>query len=426
MVIKIQIPENDEIHLKPIITVFGIGGAGGNAINNMISLKLNGVRFIAANTDAQSLEQSLADKKIQLGHKLTQGLGAGSDPLVGAAAAEESIKEIERYIEGSHMVFITAGMGGGTGTGAAAIVARAAKEKGTLTIGVITKPFNFEGKHRMNAAESGIVELKKYVDTLITIPNQNLFKISDEKTTFSNAFKLADKVLHSGIQGITDLMMMPGLINLDFADIKAVMNEMGNAVMGTGEADGENRAIRAAEAAIYNPLLAYSSMKGSKGILINITGGDDITLFEVDEAVNRIRQEVENDDTKIIFGSIFDEKLTGKIRVSIVATGIDSKQMRSNLIIQNKLTHSVNEETELSALRNDDYSEEPQQKQAIAHTSDNQNWLKKFIGKMATDLEITKKFSKKTSTDSSKMLLDENVYKTPAFIRRKNKESNND
>ena len=425
--INIKVPDKDEIHLKPIITVFGIGGAGGNAINNMIASKLDGIKFIAANTDAQSLEQSLAEKKIQLGHKLTQGLGAGSKPTIGAAAAEESIKEIERHITDSHMVFITAGMGGGTGTGAASIVAKTAKEKGILTIGVITKPFNFEGRHRMNIAEAGVTELKKHVDTLITIPNQNLFKISDEKTTFSSAFKLADKVLHSGIQGITDLMLMPGLINLDFADIKAVMNEMGNAVMGTGEADGENRAVRAAEAAIYNPLLAYSSMNGSKGILINITGGDDITLFEVDEAVNRIRQEVENEETNVIFGSTFDENLTGKIRVSIVATGIDSKPVRSNLILQNKTKNTVKKEAVAADLRKEkEEDDDSQQKQVITKTPDNPNWLKKFFGKMATDLEIKKRFSKKDSSNSSKMFLDENVYKTPAFIRRKNKETNND
>jgi len=422
-VINIQIPNKDEIHLKPIITVFGIGGAGGNAINNMIASKLEGVRFIAANTDAQALEQSLAEKKIQLGHKLTQGLGAGSKPSIGGAAAEESISEIKRHITDSHMVFITAGMGGGTGTGAASIVAKAAKDKGILTIGVITKPFNFEGRNRMKIAEAGVAELKKHVDTLITIPNQNLFKISDEKTTFSGAFKLADKVLHSGIQGITDLMLMPGLINLDFADIKSVMNEMGNAVMGTGEAEGENRAISAAEAAIYNPLLAYSSMNGAKGILISITGGEDITLFEVDEAVNRVRKEVENEDTNVIFGSTFDEKLTGKIRVSIVATGIDSKPAHANLLLQNKQPPVVKDKcvSNISISTPDPIK----QKQAVAEPQpDNQHWLKKFINKMASDLAIKKSSSEKKSSDSDKMLLDENVYKTPAFIRRKKKAHN--
>lgn len=424
MVINIQVPDNDKIHLKPIITVFGVGGAGGNAINNMIASGLGGIRFVAANTDAQALEQSLAERKIQLGHKLTQGLGAGSKSAVGAAAAEESINEIERHIGDSHMVFITAGMGGGTGTGAAAIVAKVAKEKGILTVGVVTKPFNFEGKHRMKVAEAGVMELRKHVDTLITIPNQNLFKISDEKTTFANAFKLADKVLHSGIQGIADLMLMPGLINLDFADIKTVMNEMGNAVMGTGEAEGENRATRAAEAAIYNPLLAYSSMSGAKGILINITGGEDITLFEVDEAVNRVRQEVENEDTNVIFGSTFDANLTGKIRVSIVATGIDAKSLHSNLILQNQRAAIAKEQP--SAAEEQIAAQHPlmQEQPVEAGPDSSPNWLKKFIGKMSSDLEISKKFSKKDSSDSSKVFLDENLYKTPAFLRRKKKEHN--
>jgi cell division protein FtsZ len=419
MAITINIPEKDQVHLRPIITVFGVGGAGGNAINNMIASNLQGIRFIAANTDAQALEHSLADKKIQLGNKLTQGLGAGSKSSIGAAAAEESISEIERQIADSHMVFITAGMGGGTGTGAASIIAKAAKEKGILTIGVITKPFNFEGRHRMKVAEAGVEELKKHVDTLITIPNQNLFKISDEKTTFANAFKLADKVLHSGIQGITDLMLMPGLINLDFADIKTVMNEMGNAVMGTGEAQGENRAIAAAEAAIYNPLLAYSSIGGAKGILINITGGDDITLFEVDEAVNRVRQEVDNEETNVIFGSTFDEKLTGRIRVSIVATGIDSKPARSNIIPQE---NKIKKEEYLLDIPTK--ATEHQAEEHVVEAPTNQNWLKKFIGKMASDLEMTKKFSKKDSNNQSKMFLDENLYNTPAFLRRKKKELN--
>ena len=422
MAINIQVPNKDKIHLKPIITVFGVGGAGGNAINNMIASNLEGIKFVAANTDAQALEQSLAERKIQLGHKLTQGLGAGSKASIGTAAAEESLNEIIRHIEGSHMVIIVVGMGGGTGTGASSIVAKASKEKGILTIGVVTKPFHFEGRHRMKTAESGIVELKKHVDTLITIPNQNLFKISDEKTTFSNAFKLADRVLHSGIQGITDLMIMPGLINLDFADIKAVMNEMGNAVMGTGEADGDNRATRAAEAAIYNPLLAYASISGAKGILINITGGEDITLFEVDEAVNRVRQEVANEDTNIIFGSTFNENLTDKIRVSIVATGIDSKPARPNLILQRKQTQPINQEKTPIAPLNKDVT--PKQEPVAPPEQDNNNWLSKFIQKMASDLKISKKLSNKNTSDSSKIFLDDNVYKTPAFIRRKKREHN--
>lgn len=288
MPIKIGIPKEEQTLRRPIITVFAVGGAGGNAINNMINSKLEGARFISANTDAQALEHSLAETKIQLGNQITNGLGAGANPDIGSAAAEEAITEIMDAIEGSNIVFITAGMGGGTGTGAAPVVARAAKEKGILTIGVVTKPFNFEGIRRMEIAEEGIAELAQYVDTLIVIPNQNLFKIADEKTTFSDAFKLADKVLYSGVQGITDLMMMPGLINLDFADIKTVMSEMGKAMMGAGEAEGENRAIKAAEAAISNPLLAHASMKGAQGVLINITGGNDPTIAWIDGLVLRV------------------------------------------------------------------------------------------------------------------------------------------
>jgi len=417
MAINIKVPDKDTVHLKPIITVFGVGGAGGNAINNMISSNLKGIKFVAANTDAQALEQSLADKKIQLGYKLTQGLGAGSNPSIGAAAAEESMDEISEHIADSHMVFITAGMGGGTGTGAASIIAKASKAKGILTIGVITKPFNFEGRHRMKTAEAGIADLKNHVNTLITIPNQNLLKISDEKTTFANAFKLADKVLYSGVQGITDLMIMPGLINLDFADIKTVMNEMGNAVMGTGEAEGEDRALRAAEAALYNPLLAYASMSGAKGILINITGGDDITLFEVDEVVNRIRQAVENEGTNVIFGSTFNEAFTGKVRVSIVATGIESKPAHTNFILQHKKDSNAKEGDTPVLLK-----EEVSQKQTIAKKQNNPNWLRRFIGKMMSDLEISKKIPNKDSSNSDKLFLDENVYKVPTFIRRKKKE----
>ncbi|NRA74046.1 MAG: cell division protein FtsZ [Rickettsiales bacterium] len=420
MAINIQVPEQDKIHLKPTITVFGIGGAGGNVINNMIASKLEGIRFVTANTDAQALEQSLAERKIQLGHKLTQGLGAGSDASIGAAAAKESINEITRHITGSHMVIIVVGMGGGTGTGASTVVAKLSKEQGILTIGVITKPFHFEGKHRMKNAEDGIAELKKHVHTLITIPNQNLFKMADEKTTFSSAFKLADKVLHSGIRGITDLMIMPGLINLDFADIKTVMKEMGNAVIGSGEADGDNRATRAAEAAIYNPLLAYASMSGAKGILINITGGEDITLFEVDEAVNRIRQEIDNESTNIIFGSTFNEKLTGKIRVSIVATGIDSTPPRPNLILK----HKQKEPEKIKPLPSATNESTPSKQMPASTSQESSNWLNKFLTKMAADLKITKKTSSKDHNNSSKPFLDDHVYKTPSFIRKKNKEHN--
>ncbi len=309
--------------LKPRILVVGVGGAGGNAVNNMIRSKLEGVEFVVMNTDAQALQQSLAPIKLQLGLGITQGLGAGSKPDVGKSAAEESIDDLMAPFSGCNMVFITAGMGGGTGTGAAPVVARAARELGILTIGVVTKPFQFEGAHRMRMAEQGIAELQQYVDTLIVIPNQNLFRIANERTTFADAFKMADDVLYSGVRGITDLMIMPGLINLDFADVRAVMGEKGKAMMGTGEAEGETRALQASESAISNPLLDDVSMKGARGVLISITGGYDMTLYEVDEAANRIREEVDP-DANIIFGSTFDEKLNGKVRVSIVATGIDA------------------------------------------------------------------------------------------------------
>ncbi len=309
--------------IKPKITVIGVGGAGGNAVNNMIRYKLEGVDFVVANTDAQALTQSLADKSIRLGMNITQGLGAGSRPMVGKSAAEETIEEVIDAIKDSNMVFITAGMGGGTGTGAGPVIAKAARERGILTIGVVTKPFSFEGAHRMRTADAGIEELQQFVDTLIVIPNQNLFRVANERTTFADAFKMADDVLYSGVRGVTDLMIMPGLINLDFADIRTVMGEMGKAMMGTGEAEGEGRSINAAEAAISNPLLDDVSMKGAKGVLISITGGYDMTLFEVDEAANRIREEVDS-DANIIFGSTFDERLNGRVRVSVVATGIDS------------------------------------------------------------------------------------------------------
>ncbi len=309
-------------NLRPKIIVVGIGGAGGNAVNNMIRSNLEGVEFIAANTDAQALKDSLAPQKIQLGLELTQGLGAGSKPDIGGAAAEETITEIQNILKDTHMLFITAGMGGGTGTGAAPIIAKAAREAGILTVGVVTKPFLFEGSHRMKTAESGLKELQKHVDTLIVIPNQNLFRLADAKTTFSEAFNMADNVLYSGVRGVTDLMIMPGLINLDFADVRTVMSEMGKAMMGTGESEGENRAIAAAEAAIANPLLDEVSLRGARGVLINITGGMDMTLFEVDEAANHIREQVDK-NANIIFGSTFDDRMQGKIRVSVVATGIE-------------------------------------------------------------------------------------------------------
>ena len=323
MSINLTIPNSNTPQLKPRITVIGVGGAGGNAVNNMIDKQLEGVDFVVANTDAQALSLSKTECRVQLGANITEGLGAGSKPEVGRAAAEESLAEIEEQIKDSHMVFIAAGMGGGTGTGAAPVVARAAKERGILTVGVITKPFQFEGMHRYSLAEAGIEDLEQFVDTLIVIPNQNLFRVANEQTTFADAFNMADEVLYSGVRGVTDLMVMPGLINLDFADIRSVMSEMGKAMMGTGEADGEKRAIEAAERAISNPLLDDVTMNGAKGVLINITGGSDMTLFEVDEAANRIREEVD-DQANIIFGSTFEENLDGRIRVSVVATGIEA------------------------------------------------------------------------------------------------------
>ena len=318
----INLKKPDITELKPRITVFGVGGGGGNAVNNMITAGLRGVEFVVANTDAQALTMSKAERLVQLGAHVTEGLGAGSQPEVGRAAAEECIDEIIDHLSSTHMCFVTAGMGGGTGTGAAPVVARAAREKGILTVGVVTKPFHFEGQRRMATADQGIEELQKCVDTLIVIPNQNLFRIANDKTTFADAFAMADQVLYSGVACITDLMVKEGLINLDFADVRSVMREMGKAMMGTGEASGEGRAMAAAEAAIANPLLDETSMRGAKGLLISITGGRDLTLFEVDEAATRIREEVDQ-DANIILGATFDEELEGVIRVSVVATGID-------------------------------------------------------------------------------------------------------
>lgn len=320
MTINLKIPDIHE--MKPRITVFGVGGAGGNAVNNMIAAGLQGVDFVVANTDAQALTLSKAERIIQMGNQVTEGLGAGSQPDVGRAAAEETMDEIRDHLSGAHMVFVTAGMGGGTGTGAAPVVAKVAKEMGILTVGVVTKPFHFEGQRRMRFAEAGITELHKVVDTLLIIPNQNLFRVANEKTTFADAFAMADQVLYSGVACITDLMVKEGLINLDFADVRAVMREMGKAMMGTGEATGEKRALTAAEAAINNPLIDDASMKGARGLLISITGGKDLTLYEVDEAATRIREEVDV-DANIIVGATFDESLEGTIRVSVVATGID-------------------------------------------------------------------------------------------------------
>ena len=324
MTISLSAPRATE--LKPRIVVFGIGGAGGNAVNNMIDAGLEGVEFVVGNTDAQQLQFAKTERRIQLGVQVTQGLGAGAHPEVGMSAAEESIPEIGEHLDGAHMVFITAGMGGGTGTGAAPIIAKCARERGILTVGVVTKPFHFEGRHRMRLADAGIAELQRYVDTLIVIPNQNLFRVANERTTFAEAFGMADQVLHSGVRSIMDLMVLPGLINLDFADVRTVMTEMGKAMMGTGEATGEDRALMAAQNAIQNPLLDEVSLKGAKAVLVNVTGGLDMTLLEVDEAANAISEQVDP-EANIIFGAAFDPSLEGMIRVSVVATGMDGASM---------------------------------------------------------------------------------------------------
>ncbi|WP_299381485.1 cell division protein FtsZ [uncultured Kiloniella sp.] len=364
MALNLDVPPVDS-ELTPQITVIGVGGAGGNAVNNMIQSNLEGVEFLIANTDAQAIAQSSCERTIQLGRNITQGLGAGSRPDIGQAAAEEAMDEILGHLEGSNMVFITAGMGGGTGTGAAPVIAKSARDAGILTVGVVTKPFHFEGVHRMRLAEKGIEELAQYVDTLIIIPNQNLFRIANEKTTFADAFKMADDVLRSGVSGVTDLMVMPGLINLDFADIRAVMTEMGKAMMGTGEADGESRAMDAAEAAISNPLLDEVSMKGARGVLINITGGPDLTLFEVDEAANRIRDEVDP-EANIIFGSTYDPNMEGTMRVSVVATGIDAESMKNIRPAEPKEFKAPPAPLDVTP----EAPAEPQQEQAVAAVTD--------------------------------------------------------
>ncbi len=342
MTINISIQDVDQ-NLHPKITVLGVGGSGGNAVNNMINANLEGVDFLIANTDAQALQISNCPNKIQLGLNSTRGLGAGMRPEIGKKAAEEAIQDLSEKLDGSHMLFVAAGMGGGTGTGAAPVIAKLAREKGILTVGVVTKPFHFEGSQRMKLAEKGIEELQQYVDTLLTIPNQNLFRIANEKTTFSDAFKMADDVLYAGVRGVTDLMVQPGMINLDFSDIKTVMSEMGKAMMGTGEASGEGRAISAAEAAIANPLIDDVSLKGAKGLIINITGGKDITLYEVDEAANRIKQEID-ENANIIYGTTCDDRLEGVVRVSIVATGIDANSNVSGNPIENYAPINLNNE----------------------------------------------------------------------------------
>jgi cell division protein FtsZ len=366
MSINLKIPDIRE--LKPRITVFGVGGAGGNAVNNMISAGLQGVDFVVANTDAQALTMSKAERIIQMGVQVTEGLGAGSQPDIGRAAAEEVIDEIRDHLNGAHMVFVTAGMGGGTGTGAAPIVAKAARDLGILTVGVVTKPFHFEGQRRMRFAEAGIADLAKVVDTLIIIPNQNLFRVANEKTTFADAFAMADQVLYSGVACITDLMVKEGLINLDFADVRVVMRGMGKAMMGTGEASGDKRALRAAEAAIANPLIDDVSMKGAKGLLISITGGNDLTLYEVDEAATRIREEVDL-DANIIVGATFDEGLDGIIRVSVVATGVDqppSPKSGSNETRLSELTTRLKDDTQRLAERLE-RPEPPQRGRGVPH-----------------------------------------------------------
>ena len=348
MTINLNVPDIRE--LKPRITVFGVGGAGGNAVNNMITAGLQGVDFVVGNTDAQALTMSKAQRIVQMGTQVTQGLGAGSQPDVGAAAAQEVIDEIRDHLSGANMVFVTAGMGGGTGTGAAPVIAKTARDMGILTVGVVTKPFHFEGARRMRTAEQGIAELHKVVDTLLIIPNQNLFRVANEKTTFADAFAMADQVLYSGVACITDLMVKEGLINLDFADVRAVMREMGKAMMGTGEASGDKRALTAAEAAIANPLIDDSSMKGARGLLISITGGKDLTLFEVDEAATRIREEVDA-DANIIVGATFDESLDGIIRVSVVATGIEQALLARNAAAPSTVvTNAVSPDTRLADL----------------------------------------------------------------------------
>ncbi len=392
MSLNLNLPEKGI--LRPKIAVFGVGGAGGNAVNNMINSKLEGVEFVVANTDAQALDHALADKKIQLGEQTTKGLGAGATPEVGAKSADEALEEIKEHLKDANMCFITAGMGGGTGTGAAPVIAKTAREMDILTIGVVTKPFQFEGARRMRMAEAGLKELQQHVDTLIVIPNQNLFRIANENTTFADAFRMADDVLHAGIRSVTDLMMMPGLINLDFADVRAVMLEMGKAMMGTGEAEGENRAIEAAEAAISNPLLDNTSMRGARGVLISITGGSDLTLFEVDEAANRIREEVDP-EANIIFGSTFNETLEGKIRVSVVATGIDAANAENtpftNSVAANAASKVAEEEAANAASQSQAEQAKAESEKAQAASKSNDDAFSKLKEELTESLKADEK-----------------------------------
>ncbi len=395
MTINISIQDVEQ-NLHPKITVLGVGGSGGNAVNNMINANLEGVDFLIANTDAQALQISSCPNKIQLGLNSTKGLGAGMRPDIGRQAAEEAIQDLSEKFEGSHMLFIAAGMGGGTGTGAAPVIAKLAREKGILTVGVVTKPFHFEGSQRMKLAEKGIEELQQYVDTLLTIPNQNLFRIANEKTTFSDAFKMADDVLYAGVRGVTDLMVQPGMINLDFSDIKTVMSEMGKAMMGTGEAQGEGRAIAAAEAAIANPLIDDVSLKGAKGLIINITGGKDITLYEVDEAANRIKQEID-EEANIIYGTTCDDRLEGVVRVSIVATGIDANNNISAKPIESFAPININ---------NDIYKQDIDKSESLSEStipqesaSQDGNILDEEINEIANEGILNNKISDNTHVD---------------------------
>ncbi len=389
MTINISIQDVAQ-NLHPKITVLGVGGSGGNAVNNMINANLEGVDFLIANTDAQALQISKCPNKIQLGLNSTKGLGAGMRPDIGRQAAEEAVQDLSDKFEGTHMLFIAAGMGGGTGTGAAPVIAKLAREKGILTVGVVTKPFHFEGSQRMKLAEKGIEELQQYVDTLLTIPNQNLFRIANEKTTFSDAFKMADDVLYAGVRGVTDLMVQPGMINLDFSDIKTVMSEMGKAMMGTGEASGEGRAIAAAEAAIANPLIDDVSLMGAKGLIINITGGKDITLYEVDEAANRIKQEVD-ENANIIYGTTCDDRLEGLVRVSIVATGIDVNMNSLANPIENFAPININNEI---------------------YKKDNVEKTEENISLISADRNIEKKFELETNDSTTTNVLDNQAFES--------------
>lgn len=409
MGLDFKAPEN--VTLKPIITVFGVGGAGGNAVNNMMKANLQGANFVVANTDAQALSHSDCPNKIQLGMSSTKGLGAGASPEVGSTAALESESEIRSYLEGSNMVFITAGMGGGTGTGSSPIIAKIAKELGILTVGVVTKPFAFEGAKRMKTAESGLAELQKYVDTLIIIPNQNLFRIANADTTFTDAFKMADEVLHSGVRGVTDLITMPGLINLDFADIKTVMSEKGKAMMGTGEASGEERAIKAAEDAIANPLLDHSTMCGASGVLINITGGKDMTLYEVDSAANRIREEVGDSDANIIFGSTFNPDLEGFIRISIVATGIESSATKYTRETATQSVQAPSAQATEDTFANEEIEEAPSFNEYSDESTEEEQDIQQKLSKAARQMdweEETENVAGKT-----KPVIEQRITNTP-------------